>query len=156
VPLVVRILPGAWVREGLIRISAHLAARVKDRTIFGALGYSTCMWLLSAANVYIFLQVSGDSSIDLYGALVVFVLSMIGGAIPALPGGFGTYEAAVVFALRGYGYPLEEALPIALALHASQLAIGFSGAMAIAATESLGIRSLSAQIAEVTKADRNA
>jgi hypothetical protein len=156
VPLAVRILPGAWVREGVIRISAHLAARVKDYTVFGALGYGACMWLVSLANAYVFLRVCGDSSIGLHGALVVFVLSIVGGAIPALPGGFGTYEAAVVFALKGYGYTLEEALPIALALHASQLVIGFSGALAIAATESLGIRALSAQIAEVTKADRNA
>jgi len=147
----VRIIPGAWLREMVMRVNTQLVARVKDRTIYGALGYGACLWLSSLANVYLFLHISGNASIGISGALVIFVLSMVGGAIPALPGGFGTYEAAVVFALKGYGYSVEEAIPIALAMHAGQLFLSSVAAAWIVVTETTGVRSLTSQITAVLR-----
>lgn len=90
----------------------------------------------------ILLDMTASIPLGLDGALVIYLASTVGGAVPALPGGFGTYEAAVVFVLRGYGYQLDEALALALMLHATQIVFVCVAAPLIALGEPTGIRSL--------------
>lgn len=127
----------------------EIAVRLKRRAIGLALMYSFLIWLLAYANITLYISLSGSIQIGLSGALLVFVASAVGAAIPALPAGLGTYEAAVAFALMLYGYGYGEAVALALALHLSQILLSFLGALYIIMTERLGIKSLSEKIAKL-------
>ena len=63
-----------------------------------------------------------------------------------LPGGLGTYEVAGVFALRSLGYPFDEAIAVAIALHGAQLVLMFVLALAVMLTERIGLSSLIADL----------
>src|SRR5262249_44520746 len=101
---VIGLLPWDKVRAGGRRLVAHVATKVRTRFFYVAVGYGVANWLCGAGNVYLLLRTAGSIPLGIADAFSVMVVSMIGGAIPALPGGFGTYEVAVVFALKGYGY----------------------------------------------------
>jgi glycosyltransferase 2 family protein len=132
-------LPWAAPRGFVERFFAHLTTQLKNGRFYRAFALAILVWCLSYLQTAVFLSAAGSIPIGLSGALVVFVAGAAGGAIPALPGGFGTFEAAVVFALKSYGYSIEEALLIAVTLHASQLFVSAVGAAAIIALERLGI-----------------
>lgn len=139
--LVVRI-PSSRLRTFFSRFIEHSVERLTHRAFLGVIGLSTLIWFMSLAGIATLLDLAGSIPVGISGALVVLAASIIGGAIPALPGGFGTYEAAVVFALRGYGYGLDEALALALTMHLAQLAIVCLLAPLIAMRERTGVRGL--------------
>lgn len=126
----------------LERTYLHFSATTGTRAFWEALVFGVLAWGLSYINILIFLELAGSLPIGFAGALLVFVLATLGGAIPALPGGLGTYEAASVIALRALGYSFDEALVLSLAMHAAQLILPFILAVLIMFTERLGISSL--------------
>lgn len=128
------------------RTYQHFSATAGTRAFWQALLLGTLAWGLSYINILVFLELAGSLPIGLSGALLVFVLTTLGGAIPALPGGLGTYEAAAVIALRALGYSFDEALVLSLAMHAAQLILPFVLAVLIMFTERLGISSLVADL----------
>jgi uncharacterized membrane protein YbhN (UPF0104 family) len=145
------VIPWKLPRSFAERFLRHASNRIRDPQIGRALAYGVAIWVISFLSVTVFFHVAGGTAIGLTGALVVFVASTVGGVIPALPGGFGTYEAAVAFTLSSYGYSLEKGLALGLALHASQLLLTFGGALFITVTERTGVSSLAAQIRDSLK-----
>lgn len=135
-------MPWAASRGFVERFFTHVTIQLKNGSFYRAFALAALVWFLSYLQTAVFLPAAGSIPIGLSGALVVFVAGAAGGAIPALPGGFGTFEAAVVFALKSYGYSLEEALLIAVTLHASQLVVSVVGATVIVALERLGVAAL--------------
>jgi len=117
--------------------------------IFGLAG-----WAVSLVTVAFLLNLAGNIPIGPVGVLKVFVATTIGMAIPAIPGGFGTYEAGGVFVLTGFGYNLEEALAIAITLHFSQIITSVVGSLFIVAFHRIGVSSLVKQAIKFTKSDR--
>ena len=143
---VVRSAPSERIAGFLERTYQHFSATAGTRAFWQALLLGGFAWGLSYINILIFIEVAGSLPIGLSGALLVFVLTTLGGAIPALPGGLGTYEAAAVIALRALGYSFDEALVLSLAMHAAQLILPFVLAVLIMLTERLGISSLVADL----------
>ncbi|MCC7483944.1 MAG: flippase-like domain-containing protein [Burkholderiales bacterium] len=144
-PLFVRalaLLPSRIARELGTAVVQHAARRFREGAVLKAVLYGAAIWTLAGFNVYLFLTVASGGALEPAQALAVFVASLIGIAIPALPGGFGTFEAAVVFVLGRFGFPLEQALAMALVLHAAQIAPVLAGALVIAMRERMGIQSL--------------
>ncbi len=139
-------LPWAPLRKFATNMHRHVVERLRAPAIYRAFVYGVAIWALSFATVVVFMHVAGDKPIGLSGLLLIYVLAVVGGTIPALPGGFGTYEAAVVFALTRCGYTAEQALPMALALHVSHLLFGFAGTLFIASTEGIGLSALVRQL----------
>jgi uncharacterized protein (TIRG00374 family) len=135
-------VPAERIRGFFHRFIEHSVERMTHRTFWGVLALSVLMWLTSLTGIVALFSIVGSIPIGITGALVVFVASTIGGAVPALPGGFGTYEAAVVFSLREYGYDFNEALALALTLHGSQIAIACTLAPLIALRERTGVAAL--------------
>lgn len=152
-PLVklVELFPWPALRHFFKNILSHASGRLQEGRIGVAMFYGLLAWLLSFANVAVLVHLLGSIPIGLTGWFAIFMASTIGGAVPALPGGFGTYEAAVVFVLKGYGYGVEEALVIALSLHISQLILSMAVSSFILLTEHVGILSLAKQILAVSK-----
>lgn len=141
-----RALP--WHRIGgfVERTYLHFAATLKDRVFFRSLWLGLIIWAISFLSAFLLLSVAGDIKIGVYGVLLVFVCTTVGGAVPALPAGLGTYEAAAVFALTSLGYSFADALVLAVTLHSAQLVLPLILTLAIILTERLGILSLIADL----------
>lgn len=138
----VRVLP--WPRIGGLveRAYLHFASTLKKRGFFLGLGLGFLVWGTSFLNVYLLLSIAGSIPLGIYAALLVFVSTTIGGAVPALPGGLGIYEAAAVFALTSLGYSFADALALAVTIHVAQLILPLLLALAVMLTERLGLSSL--------------
>jgi uncharacterized membrane protein YbhN (UPF0104 family) len=124
----------------------HFAATVRTAVFFKAFLLGIIAWCISYANIFAFLQIASNVPIGFSGALLVLVFTTIGGAVPLLPGGLGTYELAAVAALGMLGFEVDKAIPIALALHASQLILMFVLALILMLTERIGLSSLIAEL----------
>lgn len=129
---------GGFLRRGL----GEAAARVREGRMAGVLGLSALAWLSSFALVAAVLKMLGDTRLDTAAMLTVFTALAVGRAIPGLPAGLGTFEAAVVVALRKFGYGFEEALAVALTTHAAQLVGVHVVALGVLAREGTGLASL--------------
>lgn len=141
-----KILPWLRLRNFFENFLLHVSGKMRAGTFYSALALGAFAWLVSFANIYLFVNVAGTKPVDFAGVLMVFVATTIGGAVPALPGGFGGYEAAAVLALKPYGYSLEEALPLAIFMHLSQLLLPVLGAGLILTKEKIGISALINQL----------
>lgn len=143
---VVHALPSERLAGFLERTYRHFSATAGTRAFWYALLLGGVAWGLSYINILVFVELAGSVPIGFSGALLVFILTTLGGAIPALPGGLGTYEAAAVIALRSLGYSFDEALVLSLAMHAAQLILPFIMAVLIMLTERTGLSSLVADL----------
>jgi lysylphosphatidylglycerol synthase-like protein len=79
------LLPWRALRAFSERFVTHAAARVRGGAFYKALGYGVTIWLISIAGFALFLYCTDSVRIGVVGAMVVFVMATIGGAVPALP-----------------------------------------------------------------------
>jgi uncharacterized membrane protein YbhN (UPF0104 family) len=141
-----RALPWPQLGGFLERAYLHFSGSLRRPKFFLSLGIGLLIWGLSFVNIYLLIESAGSIQVGFYGALLVFVFTTLGGAIPALPGGLGTYEAAAVFALMSLGYPFTDALALAITIHGAQLVLPLILAFGIMLTERLGLSSLIADL----------
>ncbi len=111
-----------------------------------AFGVGAVAWAMGFILVFSFLHIAGSLPVDFCDALLVYIFVILGAAIPALPGGLGTFEGAAVLALSQIGFDFQEALVLAVGLHIAQVLLGFIGAMVILVTEKIGIYGVISQI----------
>lgn len=78
--------------------------------------YSLLAWMSSYLTVLVLLGVAGAIPLSLEQVLFVFVAGTLGLVVTVTPGGLGTYEGAIVLALGSFGYPLADAVVLALLL----------------------------------------
>lgn len=119
--------------------------RLRGRRGLAAAGTATlAAWLFSIVRVVVFLAALGTLAPGLgwEAALAVFAATTLGGTLAVLPAGFGTYEAAAVVVLKKFGIELGAALPIAVALHVSQLLPPTLAGLILASGQPLGIAGL--------------
>ena len=82
--------------------------------------FSALLWITYFTMTYYLLDATHLNDIGLMGAGIILVMGSIAIAIPALPGGMGTYDAGVKFAIMLiFSVSSEEALNFALVSHAS-------------------------------------
>ena len=82
--------------------------------------FSALFWITYFTMTYYLLDATHLDDIGLMGAGIILVMGTIAIAIPALPGGMGTYDAGVKFAIMLiFSVSSEEALNFALVSHAS-------------------------------------
>ena len=93
-------------------------------------------------SIVCFFYLSGERSVGLGVSLVVLIAIVIGGAVPALPAGFGTFEAAAVFVLARNGFSYEKALATAMSLHICLILLCFFGAVIIILVERIAVFSM--------------
>jgi uncharacterized membrane protein YbhN (UPF0104 family) len=116
-------------------------------TIFlEAVGVGAIAWFLGFLLVFLFLYIAGSVPVNSQDAFMVYVFVILGAAIPALPGGIGTFEGAAVLALSRIGFDFQEALVLAIGLHIAQVLLGLIGALVILSTEKIGISGVVSQI----------
>jgi len=121
---------------------SHAASSLRSRSFYVGQLYGMLAWTCSFVLMVVFIYLAGSIRIGLSQSLLLFTATTVGLLIPLLPGGIGTYEAAAIYVLRGYGFGFEEALVLALALHMSQLAFFFVGSLIIVSSERIGVIAL--------------
>ena len=102
------------------KILDGLTMIVKSKHILALFVYSVLLWIIYFIMIYYLLVATHLDDIGLIGAGVILAMSSIAIAIPALPGGMGTYDAGIKFSLiLFFCVSSEKALAFALVAHAS-------------------------------------
>ena len=97
-------------------------------------------WGSLIVSALIFFFCAGADNLDYQVVTVIYIVATFGGAIAILPGGLGTFEAAVVLVLKNYGYDFDEALVFAVGLRMVNLLILLPWSLFIALSQGIGIR----------------
>lgn len=142
VAFAVGLLPFRKLREVLLAAFDEMTLPGRMPTVAQAFAISTIVWVLSAATFTILLVQISPKPLGLVAALSVFLASIVGAAVPALPAGIGTYEAAVALALRQHGFSWSEALSLAVVMHIGQVLVAAVWASIIAIREGTGLARL--------------
>lgn len=119
-----RFIPFERARRYLERGVHEGMANVRKSGLGSICVLSLILWSVSFLFVYLFLRLVIGETFLVRDGLLVFTGIAVGRAIPSLPAGVGTYEAAATLALTFIGIPKEEAMAYAIALHLSQLFLG--------------------------------
>lgn len=143
---VARSIPLPRISSFVERSYLHLHATVRTLAFFKALGWGVAGWSISYINIFVFLYVASNASIDATTSLLMLIFTTIGAAVPILPGGIGTYEAAGVVVLRTVGYEFNDALAMVISLHAAQLFLPLALAWVFLLTDRIGVAKLIADL----------
>lgn len=111
-------IPHAATAATLNSLHHHVVDSVGLAWITKAFIISISIWLCYIASFYIALNFVANLNLTWAQVLTVFVVTSLGAAIPSSPGGIGVFEGAMVFSLAWYNVGRDEALGIALFIHA--------------------------------------
>jgi glycosyltransferase 2 family protein len=103
-----------------VRLAMGLWALHRPSLALPAFVLTIGSWLIFAASFWA-VAIGFDLAIGYAGGMLVLVATSLVLVIPSLPGAIGTFEAAVLVALRAYDVEDSEALAYAVVLHALNL-----------------------------------
>lgn len=106
------------IRQLLCTLHSEIIDKITFRWAASGLFISACIWILYFSSFVVTLLYVGGFSLNIAQLLTVFVVVCMGMAIPSTPGGLGVFEAAMVLSLSWFNISRDEALGIALLLHA--------------------------------------
>lgn len=141
-----RNLPGKKFHQLFQDTISEAASKVQKREFPLTIALGALAWIGSFTLVYVVLKILHGFEINFENSLVIFSAMALGRAIPGLPGGIGTFEAAIVFAMSHFGFDFSEAFATALTLRASQLILVTATSLIILGSDGTGIRSLLASV----------
>ncbi len=87
--------------------------------------YTIALWSMYFLGTYILFTYGVRFNLNITTILGLFIFSSIALSLPLAPAGIGTYEAAVVFYLSGYGVSKEDALLAATLYHLLLFGVDF-------------------------------
>lgn len=145
-----KVIPIPALRRFAAGMLTHCAQTMRTRRMYLGLLLGLLGWLGSLASIWLYLSFAAPEAATLTRSMTLFVATTLAYAIPALPGGIGTYEAAAVLVLSTYGYTLEQGLVIGIGLHLSQILVGMAATALIVLRERTGVSSLLQRIRAAT------
>ncbi len=86
----------------------------------GLAGYSILLWLVYWIYFYLVIVVIAGMQLTAPQVLTVYIIGLLGYALPSAPGGVGVFEAAMVFGLSLFGVDKTDALAVAVVIHMMQ------------------------------------
>ena len=102
------------------KIFDGLTMITRSKHMFQLFIFSALLWITYFTMTYYLLDATHLDDIGLIGTGIILVMGSIALAIPALPGGMGTYEAGIKFVIMLlFSVSSEKALTFALVSHAS-------------------------------------
>lgn len=108
--------------KGIARVMHILHTEIIDKVTYRWAVYglfiSICIWSLYFLSFAVALLYVAGFSLNIAQLLTIFVVVCVGMSIPSTPGGLGVFEAAMVLSLSWFNIGRDEALGIALVLHA--------------------------------------
>ncbi|THB64856.1 MAG: UPF0104 family protein [Desulfovibrio sp.] len=123
-------------------IIKQLQGRMSPSFFLGLAGLTVLVWLAFSSVVFLGVLWMGGLELNFSQVLTVFVVSSLGYAVPASPGGLGVYEAAFVLAMGWFGVAREEALALALTLHFMVLVPPILAALYVLAESGLSMKAI--------------
>ncbi len=120
----------------------HIKKQILTKKFIIGLLYTFVIWFFSALTIFIFLNIAGEIKLDAVEILMILLGGSIGLAIPALPGGLGTFEAIIVAILMKYGYEFNSALALAIGLRLNNMLSVVPYSLWIAFKNGTGLRKL--------------
>lgn len=109
-------LPFGWLRAFAGEMLSTLGRAGSWRALLVPAGYSLLTWTASYLTFFVLVGIVGAIPLSPAQTLFVFVAGTLGFVITVTPGGLGTFEGAIVLALGSFGYPVADALAIAILL----------------------------------------
>jgi uncharacterized protein (TIRG00374 family) len=113
---VASILPFDTLRNVASEVLETIARTGDWRMLTMAAAYSLATWTASCLTFFVLVGLVGAVPLSPTQMLFVFVTGTLGFIVTVTPAGLGTYEAAIVLALGAFGYPVADALAIAILL----------------------------------------
>jgi hypothetical protein len=135
-------LPCIAFREVVKKVVANVTLRINVRELSIAMMLGIVAWIMSFILVWAVVEYLHGKDIDFAGVVIVFSAMVVGRAIPGLPSGIGTFEAAVIFAMKPLGFNVSDAIATALTLHAAQIAFVTLVSLIILGVKGAGVKSL--------------
>jgi len=129
-------------RQSLQSAGAGLRGLARPRALSLVSGAGIAMIVLQWLATFLVLEALGIG-VGLAAAAAVLVTTTVAQSLPLLPGGIGSYQAAVALPLvASYGVAGADAIAAAVVLHAAQAATGVAPGLVFLAREDLTLRSL--------------
>lgn len=120
----------------------HIKGQLFTKKFSIGLLYSFVIWVCSALSIFTFLNIAGTIELGIIQVMIILLGGSLGLAIPALPGGLGTFEAIVVTILMKYGYDFNTALALAIGLRINNMIIILPYALIIAFKNGTGLKKM--------------
>lgn len=133
-------LPVKFFRVYGRKVLFNIVSVKEEKGIFFSLMITLLVWISFFLPVYLFFMYVVDFHLGIMEIFAVFVISSIAMSIPVMPGGVGTYQAGMVFALGMYGVGKEEALMAGVMLHLFMLIPSFLAAWIVFEAKGLSIK----------------
>ncbi|MCV6607977.1 MAG: flippase-like domain-containing protein [Campylobacterales bacterium] len=137
----IRFIPNQKLRHFVFRTFKHTFLISEKKDLMKNFFYSLLVWMSYFLTVYLFLVYVAGFMLTLQQVFIIFVISSVAMSIPLLPGGIGTYQAGVVFALGIYGIGKEEALLAGILLQIYNLVPSFIVAVYIIERKGISLKS---------------
>lgn len=147
-------LPWPRITSFLKQFHKEVESKTKLNSLYVNISLGSAAWLLNIVSFAIFFNLATDSGLNLSGVLTVFVASAIGIAIPILPGGLGTFEAAIIIALKLNGFDFDESLALAVTLRLTLILAVAPLSIFVAVTTGTGIKSFIINIKSAIKKEQ--
>lgn len=138
----VKLVPVERIRLLLNDIMLQLRKPMGSRFFSILFLYTVLFW---AANAVMFVMIMlwlASLPLTLSQALMVFIVSVLGFAVPSSPGALGVFEAVIVIALGWFGVSKEEALAAGLVMRFMTYVPQTFGALAIMAKSGLSLKGI--------------
>jgi len=119
---VLNYIPIRSVKIFLKRSLSNIRRQLNLLSLIMGLGYSFILWISYFFTVWLFFEYATNIHLLLIDVFIIFTISSIAMSIPLAPGGLGTYQAGLIFALDLYGVDKETALAVGIILHIILLA----------------------------------
>lgn len=144
-------LPWPRVTTFFKQFHREVESKTKLKSLYINISLGMSAWLINILSFAIFFNLATVDGLSLSGVMTVFIASAIGIAIPILPGGLGTFEAAIIIALKLYGFDFDESLALAVTLRVTLIVAVAPLALLISVTSGTGIRSFFLNIKSAIK-----
>lgn len=132
----------AFVRDN----AKHVVAILDRRKAITVAGLTVMSWGVHYFAVWLFFFVQPEYRLDPSQAAIVFGAIIFASAVPALPGGLGAIQAAVVLALTGMGFTFPQALALSIAIHIAEILISAIATPVLLLSKSTGLRDLTREL----------
>lgn len=152
---VASLLPSQWLKDVAARFVDEMRLTVSPDRIVLAFFWSSLAWMASFVVVHIVINASGSVPLTQSQSFLVFMAGTVGIAAAVVPGGLGTFEAAIVVSLAAHGYTVGEALALSVLLRAANL--GFVPLLAAwtIVRDGVGLAALAKEIQKLREQVRN-
>jgi len=136
-----KIIRWEGLQQFLSKVLIQISTQVSSKRFLIGLLLGASIWGFSILVVGTFMNIAGDFEFGVIATITLLIGGAIGLAIPALPGGLGTFEAVAVAVMMKYGYDFDSSMALAIGMRISNMILIVPAALAISVINGTGLYS---------------